>query len=151
MEIVDHRQLRWPPEFEPKPFWLLRYRARAQTELDEDDIGVGLVGSVTWCFFSRDLDQRPPEDGYAIHCCWEMEHAELLKLAEVDEDSNEYDSLLGQWTGKPLASAKVMYVAELSPELKHPQRLVVVAEAQLEGADGWVVVSGEGNASGRGR
>jgi hypothetical protein len=142
VEIVDHRQLCWPPEFDPKPFWLLRYRAKAQTELDEDDIGVGLAGSVTWCFFSRELSQRPPEDGYAIHCCWEMESAKLLKLAEVDEDSNEYDSFLNQWAGRPLVSAKVKHVAELSPELKRPQRLVAVAEAQLEDADGWVVLDG---------
>ena len=52
VEIVDHRTLAWPPAKELTPFWLLRYRIRDQTGLENDDVDCGLVGSVTWCFFS---------------------------------------------------------------------------------------------------
>jgi len=142
VEILDHRELPWPPEFEPKPLYLIRYRAKAASELDEDDVGVGLVGGVTFCFFSYHLDQRPPEDGYAIHCCWELERANLFKCEAVEEDSTEYDSLLAQWPGQPLEATRVEHVAELSPQLKHPRRLVAVASARAGTAAGWVVLDG---------
>ncbi|HAB16081.1 MAG TPA: hypothetical protein DCE44_06495, partial [Verrucomicrobiales bacterium] len=36
LEIVDHRELRWPPTRETKPFWLIRYLVRAANP-DESD------------------------------------------------------------------------------------------------------------------
>lgn len=142
VDVIDHRQLRWPPEFQPKPFWLLRYHARATSDLEEDDNGIGLVGSITWSFFRQHLEQRPPEDAYALHCAWEMEHAKLLKFEEVDEDSTEYDACLAQWTGPAPARARIEHVAEISPELDLPRRLVAVANAELAGASGWLVLDG---------
>lgn len=143
VEVVDQRDLRWPPRYTPQPFWLLRYRARATSELDEDDAGIGLVGSMTWCFFGYALEQRPPEDVYAIHCCWELEHDELIHLMEVDVDSTEYDVLLSHWSGAALESPRMELVGELDPELRQPLRLVAVAGAQLEGRAGWVVLDGD--------
>jgi hypothetical protein len=126
MEIIDHRELSWPPSGRPKPFWLIRYRVK-KAPPEEDDVEVGLVGSVTFCLFTYQLAQRPPEDGYAIHCYWEMEGRRSISEAAVEEGSNEYDAMLRQWTGAPLADAKITHVAELSPELGYPQRLARAA------------------------
>ena len=143
LQIVDHRQLAWPPERELKPFWLIKYTVRDTTGLGEDDVECGLVGSTTFCFFSYKLAQRPPEDAYAVHCYWELEQAGLIKESDVQEDPGEYEVLLKQWRGRALENPQVLFVAELSPELRCPQRLVGLASARLEGTDGWVVLDGE--------
>ena len=141
LEIVDHRELDWPPEREPLPFWLMRFRLRDQTGLEDDEVDCGLVGSATWCFFSYKMHQRPPEDVYAIHCYWEMQHAELIVEDEVT-DPSEYAGLLNQWHGNRLESATITRVAEVSPKLNVAARLVALASAKQDGQDGWVVLDG---------
>ena len=141
LEIIDHRTLAWPPEREPKPFWLIRFRLRDRTGLQEDKADCGLVGSMTWCFFSYKMHERPPEDAYAIHCYWEMEHARLIDEAEVTEAS-EYAGMLGQWQGDRLEGPTITRVAELSPKLKVPGRLVALAAAKIDGEEGWAVLDG---------
>lgn len=143
LEIVDHRTLAWPPERKHKPFWLIKYRAKDTTGLGEDDAECGLVGSVTFCFFSYKLAQRPPEDAYAVHCYWEMEQAGLIEESDVKETPAEYDGLLKQWRGRPLDNPQMSYVAEISPELRQPQRMVGLASACLDGNEGWVVLDGD--------
>ena len=96
---------------------------------------------MTWCFFSYEMEQRPPEDIYAIHCYWEIQSEELITEA-TDGAGAEYASLLQHWTGAPLESPEVKAVAELSPKLKLASRLVAVAEAKLDNEDGWVVLDG---------
>ena len=141
LEIVDHRTLAWPPEREPTPFWVIRYLVRDTTGLDDDDVDCGLVGSATWCFFSHKMHQRPPEDVYAIHCFWEMQQAGLIDEADAT-DASEYAGLLNQWRGAPLTDPKVELVAELSPKLKAPSRLVALASARIGGDEGWVALDG---------
>jgi hypothetical protein len=141
LEIVDHRLLAWPPEREPRPFWLIRYLLRDRTGLDEDDDDCGLVGSTTWCFFSYNMHERPPEDAYAIHCYWEMQHADLIHDAEVT-DAAEYVGMLGQWQGDRLQEPRITRVAELSAQLKVPGRLVALASARIDDNEGWVVLDG---------
>ncbi len=145
LEIVDHRLLPWPPEREMAPFWLIRYRLRDRTGLEADNVDCGLVGSMTWCFFSYKMHQRPPEDAYAIHCCWEMTNAELISENEVT-DAAEYAALLRHWKGSPLEQPRITRVAELSPKLDIGSRMVALASANLEGEDGWVVLDGENTA-----
>lgn len=141
LDIVDHRRLAWPPDRKSKPFWLIRYRLCDRTGLEEDDVDCGLVGSMTWCFFSYKMHERPPEDAYAIHCYWEMEHAGLIDEAEVT-DASEYAGMFGQWQGARLQEPRITQVAELSPGLKVPGRLVALASAKLDGEEGWVVLHG---------
>lgn len=143
LSITDHRELAWPPDRERKPFWLIKYRRRDTTGLGEDDVGIGMVGSVTFCFFSYEMTQRPPEDCYAIHCCWEMSHNKLIEETDVRGDQGEYASLLAQWNGPPLEKPRMLFVAELSPELGYPQRLVGLARAQQGGEEGWAVLDAE--------
>jgi hypothetical protein len=143
LEIVDHRELAWPPGREIKPFWLIKYKVKDSTGLAEDDVECGLVGSMTFCFFSYKLAQRPLEDAYAVHCYWEIEQAGLIEESDVKENPAEYDGLLNQWRGRPLENPQMLYVAELSPELCCPQRLVGLASARLDGSEGWVVLDGD--------
>lgn len=141
LKIVDHRLVAWPPERELKPFWLIRYLLRDRTGLKEDNVDCGLVGSMTWCFFTYHMHERPPEDAYAIHCYWEMTNAGLIAEAQVT-DPSEYVGMLNQWQGPPLQEPRVIRAAELSPALKPPARLVALASARLDGKDGHVVLDG---------
>ena len=141
LEIVDHRELKWPDTGEKKTCWIIKYVLRDREGLATDDVDCGLVGSATWCFFSKKMYLRPPEDVYAIHCYWEMEHTELLTEADVD-DQKEYASMLKQWTGDALQNVEIIRVAEISPKLKYPQRIVALATATRGGKPGWVVLDG---------
>lgn len=141
LEVIDHRELAWPPERQTQPFYLIRYCLRDRTGLEEDNVECGLVGSMTWCFFTYKMHERPPEDAYAIHCYWEMETAKLIAEAEVT-DASEYATMLGQWQGTLLHEPTIVRVAELSPELKTPSRFVALASAKRDGEEGWVVLDG---------
>lgn len=140
VEVADRRELRWPPEFASKTVWLLRYRVRHDNGLDDDDSGVGMVGTQTFCFFSYELEQRPAEDGYAVHCSWELEQKNLLKFEDVTEGSTEYDSLLTAWHGPALTGAKVVAVVEVDGSLRLGQGLCAIAEVARGGRSGWAIL-----------
>jgi len=142
LEIVDHRELHWPPDRQLKPLWLIKYRVRDRTGLEDDTIGLGLVGSVTFCLFYYKLEERPPEDGYAIHCYWEMEAHGLIADIEVEASSTEYDPLRSQGQLEGVSQDRLLRVAEMSPELGYPQRLVALARASRHGEPGWIVLDG---------
>lgn len=139
LEIIDHRELFWPPAGERKSLWLIQYRVKDEGKVN---VGVGLVGSVTFCLFSYQLEQRTPEDGYAIHCYWELCGAKLIAEHEVSKESSEYDGMLRQYNLDGLSQIQIIRVAELSPELKYPQQLVGLATAVRQGEEGWVVLDG---------
>ncbi|MDP6633420.1 MAG: hypothetical protein QGG42_00805 [Phycisphaerae bacterium] len=141
LEIVDSRILSWPPDAEQERFWLIKYTVHDTTGLEDDDVGVGLVGSMTFCLFSYNLDQRPPEDAYAIHSYWEMEGHELILEEDVGAQG-QYETMLGQWTGDALEKPMILAVADISPKLNYPQGLVAVASAVRNGEKGWVVLDG---------
>ncbi|MBN2384558.1 HEAT repeat domain-containing protein [bacterium] len=142
LEIVDKRTLKWPPEYQKKDLWLIKYTVYDDTGLEEDDVEMGLVGSTTFCFFSYNLTQRPPEDGYAIHCCWELEGEGLIKEKDI-ESPEVYLPMLEQWHGDELLSPEIVHIVEISPQLRYPQNLVAVAAATLNGNSGWVVLDGD--------
>ncbi|MFO0218907.1 MAG: tetratricopeptide repeat protein [Planctomycetota bacterium] len=137
VEVVDSRELKWPLEEKPGTFWLVRYLKRDSSGLEPDDVGCGLVGSVTWCFFDPQMLRRPPEDVYAIHCAWEMEQQELIRLQEPGAAvlSNELLKLLV----KPLEQAKLLVSARVATKLKLPARRYFLAEGKVDGVAGWMV------------
>lgn len=141
LDIYDHRTLRWPPDFTEHPVWLLRYVVRQDNGLDPDDVGIGMVGTGTWCFFSYKMEQRPPEDIYALHCYWGLEDGQIA-MHDVEAQSTEYDELLAQWTGPVLDGARIEHVAELETVLRHPRKLLAVAGGKQNGVEGWVVLDG---------
>ncbi len=142
LEIVDRRELAWPPDFERKTLWLIKYRLRGASEAMNDDMGVGLVGSVTFSLAGAKLEQRTPDDAYAAHCYWELEARGHITEAEVEDDSTEYDGMLRQIAPGDLARPRIVRVVEVAPELKYPQRLIALARASRNGEKGWVVVDG---------
>jgi hypothetical protein len=138
LEVLDHRTIYWPPGGEDASLWLIKYRLADLWGLEADDVDCGLVGSTTWCIFSYKMHQRPPEDCYAIHCCWELE----LEDSEVD-DPAEYEAMLKQWPHGPLTNVEVSRVVELPPELKYGRRLVAIASAKMNNVEGWAVLDGD--------
>lgn len=142
LEIVDHRELAWPPERVKKPFRVIRYRVRRSAKVEET--GCGLVGSITFCLFSLNLESRPPEDVYAVHCCWELEQKELFSEESVEgEEAAKHASLLGEWRGALLQEAKLLRVAKLSRKLNYPRRTIGLARATLKRQKGYAILDGE--------
>lgn len=72
-EAYDTRTLFWPPAKERRRLHLVKFRYRGAKPDGSDDVGVGLVGSITFALFGETTADMPPEDVYALHCCWELE------------------------------------------------------------------------------
>jgi len=143
VRVIDSRELSWPPEGDTKRMWLIEYQIRDTTGLEADEIGVGVVGSITFCLFYYKLQERSPEDALALHCAWELEARELVNYAEVDLESDEYDHLLKQWTGKALVEPRIAHVAVVSPELDYPQRMIALAVGRQGDEPGYLVADGQ--------
>ncbi|MFO0915868.1 MAG: hypothetical protein U0795_23115 [Pirellulales bacterium] len=139
--VVEHRELKWPPEKELKPFWIVRFRSVDPYGLADDQSDVGVVGSHTWVFFGQHMSQRPPEDIYAIHCAWELAQTELIEASVVD-DPAVFAPMLAQWTAGGLESARIEMLAKLSDELNYGSKRVAIATALRDGQMGWVVLDG---------
>jgi hypothetical protein len=71
IELYDTRELYWPPTDDNRRLWLFRYRYAKEGE--EDDIGFGMVGSITFALFGEATGELCAEDVYGLHCCWELE------------------------------------------------------------------------------
>ena len=137
LEIADHRLLDWPPVGDRIPLWMVRYEVDGHSTPDAPQSDCGLVGSTTWCFFDRLLDLRPPEDCYAVHCCWELG----LYPDEAD-DSPGNARLLAQYRHGPLENAVVTHTLRIPRSVKYPRRIVALASADIDGESGWAVLDG---------
>lgn len=73
--LFDTRSLHWPPMNEQKRLWLVKYCYRAGGPGGADDVGIGLVGSITFALFGEATADLSPEDLYGLYCCWELEVA----------------------------------------------------------------------------
>lgn len=73
IELVDHRVLFWPPTDDRRPVWLWKYRYQPWEEDEEEQVGIGMVGSVTFALFGESTADLSAEDVYALHCCWELQ------------------------------------------------------------------------------
>jgi len=73
IELFDKRVMYWPPTDDERPLWLFKYTYDADDENEEPDVGIGMVGSVTFALFGETRPSQSPEDIYALHCCWELE------------------------------------------------------------------------------
>lgn len=139
LEIVDHRRLYWPPAGEELPMWVILFHAHSQSALEADQVDCGIVGHMTWCFFSYKMNHRPPEDIYAIQCYWELTHDNQIQ--ENDEPNpDEYGSQMESLRVQGYANAVVMTVCELSPKLNQANRLFLLASATRNEEAGYVVM-----------
>ncbi len=142
LEIIDQRELNWFDSDTPTLFTLLRYRSAGETVLDEDETGVGIVGSMTWSFFSEHMDQLPAEDVYAIHYVFEAVNAELIK--EVDQPDVQFTGeWLEQWTLGPLEEITFETAHWFNDALGYPQPNAAVAKALQAGHAGFAVFDAE--------
>jgi hypothetical protein len=73
IELYDTRELYWPPTDDHRRVWLFKYSYAHRNEDGSDEVGLGMVGSVTFALFGETTPDMPPEDAYGIHCCWELE------------------------------------------------------------------------------
>lgn len=78
IELLDHREAHWPPTEDTRELRLFRFEYDGAGEHgdgeQESEVGVGMVGSVTFALASlTGLDEVPdPEEAYALHCCYEL-------------------------------------------------------------------------------
>lgn len=136
MEILDHRELAWPPDWSPTPLWLIRFEMAEDSEWPGGESGVGLVGGVTYCLDGYKMDERPPEDCYAIHCCWEICFGSGVSAKKVEYPS-EYAHLLQQYRHAPLEDASVTLILDLADQC------FALATARIDDRPGWVVLDEE--------
>jgi hypothetical protein len=73
IELYDTRELFWPPTNDWRPVWLFKYTYHTSEDDDEQTEGVGMAGSITFSLIDEASAEMPPEDIYALHCCWELE------------------------------------------------------------------------------
>jgi hypothetical protein len=82
IKLLDTREMHWPPARERRTVWLFEYRYRPEDASEgndeddddtEDEVGVGMVGGITHSLTDETSPEMPPEDIYALHCCWELE------------------------------------------------------------------------------
>lgn len=72
LELYDTRELFWPPTNDRRQVWLFKYRYPKTEDREEEDVGLGMVGSVTFALFGEVTADLSPLDAYALHCCWEL-------------------------------------------------------------------------------
>jgi hypothetical protein len=73
--IFDKRDLYWPPTKDNRTIYLIKYTYKGRNEDGSDEVGIGLVGSVTFSLFGlENMLQLKPIELLAVHCAWELEH-----------------------------------------------------------------------------
>jgi hypothetical protein len=73
-EILDNRVLFWPPTNDQRKLYLIKYTYTKFNDDESDEVGIGMVGSVTFSLFGlENILKKTPEEIYAIHCNWELE------------------------------------------------------------------------------
>jgi tetratricopeptide (TPR) repeat protein len=142
IELVDHRTLLWPPRRKETALWLFRYRARDVWGLDEDDTGVGLVGSTTFCLFGYENHRRHPDDVYALHCAWELRNDEHLEQTEEVEDRELHRALAASPGHPGLRDVDPILSVRLRRTVPYPGGEVLLARAEHRGVPGWLVLDG---------
>jgi hypothetical protein len=73
IDVFDTRELFWLPTGDRRDLWLVRYRFDPERPGDPAAVGVGLVGSITFALSDEATADMPPEDLYALYCCWELQ------------------------------------------------------------------------------
>ena len=73
IEVFDTRELYWPPTRDHRQVWLLKYRYLKGEDREEEEAGIGMVGSITFALFGETTADMSPEQLYGLHCCWELQ------------------------------------------------------------------------------
>jgi hypothetical protein len=73
IELFDTREIQWPPTKDRRRVWLFKYTFLGK-DGEEDNVGVGMVGSTTFSLWSETAVNLSAEDIYGLHCCWELQN-----------------------------------------------------------------------------
>lgn len=73
LEVVDSRELFWPPTHDRRRVFALRYVVERSGPDDPDNRGQAMVGSVTFALFGEDTRHLSPVELYGLHCGWELQ------------------------------------------------------------------------------
>jgi hypothetical protein len=88
LEVYDKTELYWPPRQKKIPLWLFKFTYRFDSDegeaAKEVKTSYGMVGTMTWSFFTEDAAAPTPGHLYVKHCALELQHQ-----AEDDEDEEE--------------------------------------------------------------
>jgi hypothetical protein len=71
--LYDTRELNWLPTNDRRRVWLFKYTYTGRNPDGSDEVGLGMVGSITFALFGETTADMSPEDAYGVHCCWELE------------------------------------------------------------------------------
>ncbi len=70
LEVVDSRELYWPPVNETIRLSLVKY---TYTDEEPVNVGVSMVGATTFALFGENSSEQSAEELYALYCAWELE------------------------------------------------------------------------------
>lgn len=76
IELMDKREIYWPPLKKSRTVRLFSFVYNKSRNRPKRDVGVGMVGTMTWAFFDETKPSMKPQDIYGLHCCLELEHME---------------------------------------------------------------------------
>lgn len=86
IEVVEQRELYWPPIADRTTLFLFCFEYDASDAARDGESGFGLVGGLTpWSFFSLVKPDWRREDMIALHCSWESRLNESA-IADKPED-----------------------------------------------------------------
>lgn len=91
-EIFDKKSLYWPPTKDTRVIYLIKYKYKNHNEDGSDEVGIGLVGSVTFSLFGlENMLQLSPIELMAIHCNWELEKENYQDIKSGIEILKKYN------------------------------------------------------------
>lgn len=73
LRVYDTREMFWPPTNDTRRLWLIEYTYEPSADREERDVGIGMVGSITFALFGKTTAGVPAEDVYGLHCAWELQ------------------------------------------------------------------------------
>jgi hypothetical protein len=83
IELFDKRELYWPPTEDKRKVWLFKYTYEPDKDRKDADVGIGMVGSITFALFGAETANLSPEDVYALHCDMELREGRSRRELET--------------------------------------------------------------------
>ncbi len=84
-----------PPTKDKRSIYIVRYTYNNYNDDGSDEIGIGLVGSITFSLFGTEgILEKTPLEIYALHCNWELEddnYEDIPKGIKLLKARNSFD------------------------------------------------------------
>ena len=90
-EIIYQKELYWPPTKDRRTIYLIKYTYKSFNVDGSDDVGIGMVGSTVWSFYSiNNILTMKPIELLGMYCIWEIQKGKI-------EDSKKGIDLLKKY------------------------------------------------------